>query len=66
MLKTTIKLSKMLFFHKVKKNVQRKTKKKKKIETCAERLISGVESQIGQNNQYKIYPDMNFISFLNM
>ena len=64
MVKTSIKLSKMLFFHKVKKNVQRKTKK---IETCAERLISGVESQIGQNKRYpEIYPDMNFISFLNM
>ena len=32
----------------------------------AERLISGVEFQIGQNNQYEIYPEMNFISFLNM
>ena len=30
MLKTTIKLIKMFFFHKFKKNVQRKTKKKKK------------------------------------
>ena len=30
MLKTTIKLSKMLFFHKVKKNVQTNKKKKKK------------------------------------
>ena len=53
MVKTSIKLSKMLFFHKVKKNVQRKTKK---IETCAERLISGVESQIGQNKRYKSTP----------
>ena len=33
---------------------------------CAEQLISGVEFQIGQNNRYEIYPDMNLISFLNM
>ena len=45
---------------------KKRQKKKKKIETCAERLISGVESQIGQNKRYKIYSDMNFISFLNM
>ena len=32
----------------------------------AEQLISDVESQIGQNNRYEFYPDMNFISFLNM
>ena len=33
---------------------------------CAEQLISGAEFQIGQNNRYEIYPDMNLISFLNM
>ena len=36
------------------------------LQICAEQLISGVEFQIGQNNRYEIYPDMNFISFLNM
>ena len=36
------------------------------LQICAEQLISGVEFQICQNNRYEIYPDMNFISFLNM
>ena len=36
------------------------------LQICAEQLISGVEFQIGQNNGYEIYPNMNFISFLNM
>ena len=31
------------------------------LQISAEQLISGVEFQIGQNNQYEIYPDMNFI-----
>ena len=33
---------------------------------CAEQLISGVEFQISQNNRHEIYPEMIFISFLNM
>ena len=36
------------------------------LQICAEQLIPGVESQIGQNNRYEIYRNMNFISFLNM
>ena len=36
------------------------------LQICAEQFISGVEFQIGQNNRYEIYPDMNFIPFLNI
>ena len=36
------------------------------LKICAEQLISGVEFEISQNNQYEIYPSMSFISFLNM
>ena len=36
------------------------------LQICAEQLISRVEFEISQNNRYEIYPDMNFISFLNM
>ena len=36
------------------------------LQICAEQLILGIEFQIGQNNRYEIYSDMNFISFLNM
>ena len=32
----------------------------------AEQFVSCVEFEIGQNNRYEIYPDMNFMSFLNM
>ena len=36
------------------------------LQTCAEQFKSGAEFQIGQNKRYEIYPDMNFISLLNM
>ena len=36
------------------------------LQTCADQLILGVEFQIGQNNRYEIWPDMNFISFRNI
>ena len=36
------------------------------LQICAAQLIPGVEFQIGQNNRYEIYPDISFISFLNM
>ena len=36
------------------------------LQTCAEQLISSDEFDIGQNNWYEIYPDMNFVLFLNM
>ena len=32
------------------------------LQTFTEQVISGIEFQIGQNNRYEIYPDMNFIS----
>ena len=36
------------------------------LQACTEQLIPDVEFQTGHNNQYEIYPAMNFISFLNM
>ena len=36
------------------------------LQKSAEQLISGAEFQIGQNNRYEIYPDINFVPFLNM
>ena len=36
------------------------------LQICAEQFISGVEFQIGQNNRYETYPDMDLISLLNM
>ena len=36
------------------------------LQAGAEQFVSGVEFEIGQNNRYEIYPDMNFMSFLNM
>ena len=36
------------------------------LQPWAEQLISGVAFDIGQNNWYEIYPDISFISFLNM
>ena len=40
--------------------------RKPELQTCAEQLISSDEFDIGQNNWYEIYPDMNFVLFLNM
>ena len=31
------------------------------LQICGDRVKLGAEFQIGQDNQYEIYPDMNFI-----